>query len=280
MALTMCGGTQCRVQLQSMQLADGRRLTVYLSDTARARPRRPYPLLILHDGQNLFEPERAFAPGEHWRVGETADRLIADRVIPPIVVCGVDHGGTARITEMTPTRAADGTGGSARRYVRLVADEALPLVRGEFPVRQDREGPAVGGSSLGGLVTLFMLIERPDLFGSAMVMSPSVWWDRRVILRLIARHPDALSRVRLWLDVDLNEGAKTVEDTRRLAALLSPLVELSYVETPGPGHSEASWAGRLPHALTFLFGRRGILGGRRAGRNEIRGPQRECREDG
>jgi enterochelin esterase-like enzyme len=256
------------VRLHSLRLADGRRLTVYLPDTARVHPRRPYPLLILHDGQNLFERDRAFAPGEHWRVGETADRLIADRVIPPIVVCGVDHGGTARIAEMTPTREADGTGGLARRYVRLVADEALPLVRAEFPVRQDRAGTAIGGSSLGGLVTLFMLVERPGLAGSAIVMSPSVWWDRRVILRLLARRADALSGLRLWLDVDLSEGAKTVEDTRRLAALLSPRLELSYVEAPGPGHSEASWAARLPNALTFLFGarrRRGRTRSQRAG---------------
>jgi hypothetical protein len=88
------------VRLHSSRLADGRRLTVYLPTSARARPSRPYPLLVLQDGQNLFEPERAFIPGQHWRVGETANRLIARRVIPPIVICGVDHGGDARIKEI------------------------------------------------------------------------------------------------------------------------------------------------------------------------------------
>jgi enterochelin esterase-like enzyme len=239
-------------------------VTVYLPTSARARPRRPYPLLVLHDNQNLFEPERAFVKGQHWRAGETADRLIAGRVIPPIVMCGVDHGGDARIKEMTPTPGPDGAGGGAGRYADMIVDEVLPLVRAEFPVRRDREGTALGGSSLGGLVTLSTILEHPGVFGAAIAMSPSIWWDGRVILRRIVRRTGALDGMRLWVDIGLDEGAKAVGDARRLAKLLAqlnqrsrqPKFDLSYLEEPDANHSERSWAGRFGRALTFLFGPR------------------------
>lgn len=238
-----------------MRLGDGRRLTVYLPSSARARPRRPYPLLVLHDGQNLFEADRAFIKGQHWRVGETADRLIASRAIPPIVICGVDHAGEGRIMEMTPTPGPHGAGGGAQPYGRTIVDDVLPLVRAEFPVRRDAEGTALGGASLGGLVTLFIAIEHPRVFGSAFAMSPSVWWDRRVILRRIARRPEALAGMRLWIDVGLGEGPKTVDDARRLAKLLAHVASVSYVEEPDADHSERSWGARFGRALMFLFGR-------------------------
>jgi len=219
---------------------------------------------VLHDNQNVFDPDRAFVRGQHWRAGETADRLIAGRVIPPIVICGVDHGGEARIEEMTPTAGPDGVGGGAKRYGEMIVDEVLPFVRAEFPVRRDREGTALGGSSLGGLVTLSTVIEYPAVFGSAMAMSPSIWWDRRVILRRLVRRAGALDGMRLWVDIGLDEGAKAVGDARRLAKLLTqlnkrptrPNFELSYIEEADANHSERSWAARFGRALTFLFGAR------------------------
>jgi predicted alpha/beta superfamily hydrolase len=220
--------------------------------------------LVLHDNQNVFDPERAFVKGQHWRAGETADRLIEGRVIPPIVMCGVDHGGDARIKEMTPTPGPDGAGGGARRYADMIVDEVLPLVRAEFPVRRDRGGTALGGSSLGGLVTLSTILEHPGVFGAAIAMSPSIWWDGRVILRRLVRRTSALDGMRLWVDIGLDEGAKAVADARRLAKLLAqlnnrsrqPKVDLSYLEEPDANHSERSWAGRFGRALTFLFGPR------------------------
>jgi enterochelin esterase-like enzyme len=257
-----------------MRLPGGRRLTLYVPHTARARTSEAYPLLVLHDGQNLFEPKRAFVKGQHWRVGETVDALIAGGVIPPIVVCGVDHGDDVRIKEMTPTAGPDGKGGGARQYARMIVEEVLPMVRTDFSVRRDPAGTALGGSSLGGLVTLFIATEYPGVFGSAMAMSPSVWWDRRVILRRIARRAEALAGMRLWVDIGLNEGPKTIDDARRLAAILAhiakgsappkrparskkraPALEVGYFEVPDADHSERSWAARLGPALTFLFGR-------------------------
>jgi enterochelin esterase-like enzyme len=251
------------MRLHATTLSDGRRITVYLPRSVRGRARRRYPLLVLHDGQNLFEPDRAFVPGRHWRVGEIADELIAARRIPPIVICGVDHGGTKRLAEMTPTPGDDGNGGRASGYATMIVDELLPLIRGEFPVSRERRDTGLGGSSLGGLVTLFTAIEHPEVFGNLLVMSPSIWWDARVILKLIAQQPYGFADTRMWVDSGLREGAKVLADTRRLVRTLERVTlppwqarpVIRHVEDAIGDHSELAWAGRLPRALMFLYGR-------------------------
>ncbi len=245
-----------------MWLGNGRRATIYVPAAARARGRRRLPLLILHDGQNLFEPERAFN-GQHWRVGETADALIAMRRIPPLIICGIDHAGPARIRELTPTPGPRREGGGGAAHAGLIVNELLPLLRREYPVDRDPAQTGLGGSSLGGLATVFTALSYPRVFGALLVMSPSVWWDRRVILRRIAGRRGAFAGARIWVDVGGREGPKTVRDARLLAgSLVRPSaatraapVTLEYVEDSDGEHGERSWAARLPHALAFLFGR-------------------------
>ena len=177
-----------------MPLADGRRVTVYLPGRLRSGRRR-YPVLLLSDGQNLFEPDRAFVAGQHWRVGETADALIARRRIPPMIICGIDHAGPERIREMTPTPGPDRTGGDAARYAALIVDDVPRLVRREFPVSHDRDETGLGGSSLGGLVSLFTAIEHPGLRPTDDDVSVRLV-DSRVILDRIARHPRGFAGTR------------------------------------------------------------------------------------
>jgi enterochelin esterase-like enzyme len=242
-----------------MWLADGRRITVYVPELPRTR-RRALPLLILHDGQNLFEPERAFC-GQTWRVGETADALIAARRIPPLIICGLDHAGTGRIRELTPTPGPKREGGGGRAHADLVVNTLLPLLRREYPVSTEPSMTGLGGSSLGGLATVYTAIRHPGVFGALLVMSPSVWWDRRVILTRLRQRPRALDGTRIWLDVGRREGVRTAADARRLAAALARrgtradrALALEYVEDPDGEHAERSWAARLPRALEFLFG--------------------------
>jgi enterochelin esterase-like enzyme len=243
-----------------MSLADGRSATVYLPPEASVPPPDGHPLLILHDNQNLFDPDRAHVRGQHWRVAETAEALIASRAIRPIAICGVDHGGPRRVREMTPTPGPRREGGDAADYLHMIVRTLLPRLRREFPVRRDRAGTGIGGASLGGLVSLLAGVEWPGVFGSFLVMSPSVWWDGDVVLRRIARAPEGFAGARMWIDAGTGEGRKTIADARRLSKLLrrvsppdDPIV-LRYLEAPGADHSERAWAERLPQALTFLFG--------------------------
>jgi predicted alpha/beta superfamily hydrolase len=217
------------------------------------------PVLYLHDGQNLFEPNRAHVPGQHWRVGETVDSLIAAGVVPPIIVVGIDNTGTSRIQEYTPTADARLGGGFAGDYGRFIVEELKPFIDANYRTRTGPESTSLGGSSLGGLVTLHIGLTRPGVFGALVAMSPSVWWDRRLILSTV-RRTRPRPAVRIWADMGTAEGRRALDDARLLKAALvgagwTAGGDLHYGEYEGGTHSEAAWADRFGAVLTWLYGR-------------------------
>jgi enterochelin esterase-like enzyme len=133
-------------------------------------------------------------------------------------------------------------------------DDLVPYLARAYGVRTDADGIAMGGSSLGGLVTPAIARQFPGRIGRLLVMSPSVWWDGRVILRRLGR-VGLDPRPRVWLDIGRREGARVVTDARALRdVLVWQTSALKYVEDPGGKHSEADWARRLPEALAWLYG--------------------------
>ncbi len=236
----------------SMRQRAGRNVTVHLPpgyDEARADP---YPLLVLHDGQNLFAT-REEARGGSWHADETVDRLIADGRIPPIVLVGIDHAEEQRIREFTPTPGTkDPEGGGAADYARTVF-AVIAEVAAEHHVRTDAAGVTLGGSSMGGLVTLWMASAFPGRFGALIAMSPSIWWDRRAILKILKRAPIEPA-ARIWLDAGLREGRIVTRDARAVRDLLidQDVQRLKYVEDPEGSHDETSWGRRLEAALSWI----------------------------
>jgi enterochelin esterase-like enzyme len=225
-----------------------------------------YPLLLLHDGQNLFtgsagseEAESSaavadFVPPSRWSVDETIDRLVTSKQIPAVVTAAIDHAGKRRVAEFTPTPGRLPEAGKAREYGRLVMNEVLPGLAADFHVRTDAAGVTMGGSSLGGLITLWLALNFPGRFGRLIVMSPSVWWDDRVILRrLDARPLDPAPRI--WLDVGKREGAAVLRDVRALRDVLKSdtRAHLKYVEEEDGEHSEVAWGRRLADALVWIY---------------------------
>ena len=238
-----------RVTIPGSRLPD-RQITVYRSPGA---PAVAAPLLLLHDGQNLFSDGRAHIPNSPWRIAEIVDELVEQKRIPPLVVAGIDHARDGRIDEFTPTMADRVGAGGAPLYGRFVMDEVVPWLAREYGVRTDPDGVTMGGSSLGGLVTLAIARQFPGRIGRLLLMSPSVWWDSRVILRRLDRV--ALSpRPRVWLDAGRREGARVITDARALRdVLIWQTSALRYYEDPDGRHSEADWARRLPLALSWLY---------------------------
>ena len=230
-----------------------REVAVYVPDQGRLGS-EPLPLLVLHDGQNLFDPERAHVPGQHWRVAETADALIAAGRIPPLLIAGVDHLGPQRLAEFTPTEGDQPGAGGLATYGRFLMDDLIPYLGRAYNARQDATGLAMGGSSLGGLATVSIARQFPGRIGRLLVMSPSVWWDDRVVLKRL-RRVGLQPRPRVWLDTGRREGARFVADTRALRdVLVWQTSAMRYTEETDGDHSERAWARRLPEALAWLWG--------------------------
>jgi predicted alpha/beta superfamily hydrolase len=216
-----------------------------------------YPVLYMHDGQNLFEPETAFQKGEHWRLGETAAELIDAGDIAPLVIVGIYNTGDHRKEEYTPTRDAKLGGGLAGDYGRMIVEELKPLIDRSYRTRPDPDATGIGGSSLGGLVSLYLAFTHPQVFRRVAALSPSVWWNWRAILKTV-RQARSKPRLQIWLDMGTAEGKRGLDDARLLKAALVGLgfsvgVDLHYAEYEGATHSEQSWAERVEPMLRFLF---------------------------
>ena len=248
-------GTLEHFPFTSAILGNTREVTVYLPVSYADRPETRYPVLYMQDGQNLFEAERAFIPGQHWRLREAADAALNERTAQSIIVVGVDNAGAARIDEYTPTRdESKGGGGRADDYGRMLLDELKPLIDAKY--RTLPEQTAIGGSSLGGLVSAYLALQHPEAFKAAAVMSPSVWWDKRALLRYVESF-DAPSRPRMWLDIGGREGSEALNDARALRDALQAKgwsdETLAYFEDRRADHSERAWAKRVRMVLEFLF---------------------------
>ena len=272
-------GTQVQAQTESTPIAGGwahervrkhpgfrsrilkatRAVTVYLPPGYEEDTERAYPLLVMQDGQNLFDPGTSFIRGQTWRVAETADAVMGAREAAPVVIVGVANGGEKRLAEYTPSRDWKMGGGDAGRYGEMVIAELLPFLRKEYRVTRDAAQTGIGGSSLGGLVSLWMGLRYPETFGKLAVLSPSVWWNHKYIVSYLNdRGPELEHRPKIWLDVGDAEGRRTLADAELLDARLKAHgwregVDLRFERVQGGGHNEAAWAERVGPLLRFLY---------------------------
>jgi len=228
----------------SPELENQRDIVVYLPPSYRSS-RRSYPVIYMHDGQNLFDPSTSFA-GD-WGVGRAMNGA-ARRGIEGIVV-GVPNMGDERINEYSPFHR-----GAA--YVAFLADTLKPLVDQRFRTRRSRHDTVIAGSSMGGLITLWALFHRPGSFGAAGVLSPSLWFADGGIFPEIDRSPYVPGRI--YLDIGTQEGPEHVANARRMRDLLSRKGyrmgrDLRWLESRCGRHDERSWGRRFARALPFLL---------------------------
>ena len=244
---------------QSSYLPDDRDVIVYVPPGYDEEPERKYPVLYLHDGQNLFDGRTSFVKDRTWQVREHADAAIEAGEVEPLVIVGIYNTGDRRLSEYTHEYNWQMGGGQADAYGQLVTRELLPWIANQYRVRQDRQNTGLGGSSLGGLVSLYLGLRYPAVFGKLAVLSPSVWWNHKSILGYLNEHaPQMWERPRVWLDVGDNEGQKAVRDVEHLARRLKangwkPGETMHFDKVHGGTHDEASWASRVRPMLRFLF---------------------------
>ncbi len=235
----------------SPQLDNSRDIFVHLPDSYTVDERR-YPVIYMHDGQNLFDPHTSYA-GE-WGIDE-AMAALDDEALEAIIV-GIPNSGTRRLDEYSPFVDDRLGGGDGDAYLSFIIDTVKPMIDADFRTRPERAATGMMGASMGGLISLFAMFEHPAIFSFAGVMSPSLWFAQGAIFHYLRNSPFVPGRIAL--DIGTGEAAVMVHDARRLHELLLDMgyqdnQTLRYFEDHGAGHNEAAWGARVCDVLRFLL---------------------------
>jgi predicted alpha/beta superfamily hydrolase len=258
---TLMGNIRYLRGVSSRFLPRKRDLIVWLPPDYNENPRRRYPVLYMHDGQNLMDTATSHS-GE-WRVDETAEQLVQTGQVEPLIIVGI-YNTEDRFAEYTQVKDtgeyAHLGGGNADAYGRFLVEELKPMIDRTFRTRPGPQDTGLAGSSLGGLVTMHLGLKYPQVFRRLGVVSPSVFWANKDIVgrvKALKRKPP----LRVWVDIGTEESKgsqETVEDTRLLrdALVAEGWVvgkDLQYLEVAGANHSEGAWAERFDDVLKYLY---------------------------
>jgi predicted alpha/beta superfamily hydrolase len=252
------GGLAHYADIDSKFLTETHDVVVCTPPGYDTNPDQRYAVVYLHDGQNVFD-EYPMAPfGVQWGVDTTARALMHAGAIEPLILVAIGNAGRERIDEYTPTRdAAHDAGGLADRYGQMLAYEIKPFIDRHYRTRPGAGNTAMIGSSLGGLLTLHLGLSHPAIFGKLALMSPSVWWDDRWIVRQLVTAVGGRPDLQIWLDVGSLEK-RMLRGARLLCRVLQRRGwrlgdDLEYVEIDNALHDERSWGLRIGRVLRFLF---------------------------
>lgn len=239
----------------SPQLDNTRDVYVHLPPDYDHEVRR-YPVVYMHDGQNLFDTGTSFAGSWHVEAAVAS----AVRLGRPAIVVGIPNMGHARIGEYSPFDDARFGAGRADLYLDWIEQTLKPMVDQRYRTLREARWTGIAGSSMGGLVSLYAAFTRPETWGFAAVLSPSLWFAGGRIFDVVsdALETSAAPMPRLYLDSGGREGATTLANARRLRDLLlehgyAEGETLRYVEDLAAGHTESAWSRRFRKALPALL---------------------------
>ena len=275
---TISGHVRLHERFRSKALGNKRNVVVYLppaygSLRATAPSLERFPVLYLHDGQNVFDA-RTSAYGVEWGLDAHAERLIGARRVANVIMVGVYNTGDSRMAEYTPPWTNRPNTGRADAYAEFLLDELKPFIDSTYRTRPEGEHTGILGSSLGGLCALYLGLRHPRAFSRIGAVSPSLWFAQG---RMLTWLPETLPKAadpppsgweaprRVWLCGGTEEGQPRdgrppylIESIRwlRRSMLLKGYREgehLFYLEVPGGRHDEHSWSLRAPRMLEALF---------------------------
>lgn len=212
-----------------------------------------YPVLYLQDGQNLFNPN---APYGDWAIDKSLSEL-ASRGLGDLLVVAVDHGEHERISEYLPYDHPRFGKGKGSFYIKFMKENLIPYVNRKYRTLTDYSNTGIGGSSMGGLISLYAGLTEPDIFGKLMVFSPSLWMSKKIFFEAKAFRPRALSRIYLYAG-----GKESKNHLRNVKKLCSVLIgkihdafyfDLEISVNEEGEHAESFWREEFPQAITWLF---------------------------
>ena len=229
-----------------------RTLRLYLPPSCESAPTRRYPVIYMHDAQNLFDDATAFA-GE-WGVDETLDEFARTRGFEAVVV-GIDNGGEERLHELSPWTNPKYGPAQGEQYMAFVVDTVKPFVDARYRTQPGRESTAIAGSSMGGLISHYALLRYPQVFGKAAIFSPSYWYSSEVHAQTKA--PPWPAGTRAYFYIGGREGDESVPDVQRMLPLLATpdqaVRDIAFHIEPEAKHNERAWRVEFPLAVAWLF---------------------------
>jgi predicted alpha/beta superfamily hydrolase len=251
-------GTIVRHTFYSNSLKNERLIDIYLPPGYETETATSYPVIYMHDGNNLFDPEMAFGDVV-WEVDSTIEKLLKINQIEKVIVVGI-HNTMGREYEYTWVEMEEEgniVGGGGPKYAEFIINELKPFIDSTFRTLTDRENTAVMGSSLGGLISFYLGLYYPDVFSKIGAMSPSLWWADKIILEHARKIRNDL---KVWIDMGTEENMDQA-DLRKIKEILveKGYVEgetLAYLEDKGADHNEQDWAKRFYLPLLFFFSRK------------------------
>ncbi|MCK6606423.1 MAG: hypothetical protein L6Q59_16120 [Ignavibacteriaceae bacterium] len=224
-----------------------RDIIVWLPPSYKKNTDKNYPVLYMHDGQNLMDPYTSFA-GQDWRVDETVTRLIKANLINEIIVVGI-YNTHDRLEEYS-------NGERGNNYRKFITEELKHFIDSNFRTMQGRENTAIMGSSMGGLCSFYTAWDYPGVFSMAGCLSSSFYFNEDNIFKMIESYKGEKKNIRLYID----SGEDGKKDAQKMYCLLTSkgLVlgdDMDYYYDRGAGHNEAAWANRLARPLIYFFGK-------------------------
>jgi enterochelin esterase-like enzyme len=262
--ITLTGIFRLHKKFESQILGNSRTIIVYLPPDYETQSDRRYPVLYMQDGQNLFDSSTAFA-GVEWGVDETAQDLITQNKIQPVIIVGI-YNSPDRTAEFTPfDKTSTGADGRGALYGRFIVEEVKPFIDRTYRTIPDRAHTAIGGSSMGGLISLAVAHDHHDIFGSVAVLDP---WLRDPLHTIFETWQDNswMKDTRFYADMGTSGGAQypgatEVQDLGTLvqqfdSAGLKKGADYTSAVVDGAQHNESAWQKRVGDFLTFLYGQK------------------------
>ena len=235
-------------EIDAPQLNCKRKIWVYLPKTYNSKIDKKFPVLYMHDAQNLFDAKTSFA-GE-WNVDETLDSLNAE-----VIVIGIEHGNEKRLDELTPFKNEKYGGGNGDKYLDFIVTTLKPYIDKTYKTKPNKKNTAIFGSSLGGLISYYAVLKYPEVFGKAGVFSPSFWFSKDIFE--MTQKTKKL-KAKIYFMCGDNEDAEMVPDVNKMVYLVDSIrchcLALNKTEiVKGGQHNEKLWRENFKKAYLWLF---------------------------
>ncbi|MEZ4911269.1 MAG: alpha/beta hydrolase-fold protein [Saprospiraceae bacterium] len=233
------------------QLGRKRRIAVLLPHDYYSS-NKSYPVIYLHDGQNLFDE---YAPYGNWGIDKALNQL-ACKGLGDVIVVAIDHGGVLRIQEYLPYSTPRYTDSEGNLYLKFMLEDLKPMIDSKFRVLKERIHTGIGGSSLGGLISLYAGFKYPEIFGKMMIFSPSLWISEEIYM--MAKKFIPAGPTDIYLYAGGMESSNHYGQVLRLESILHEKrryddFDITFAHNPTGQHKEIHWGSQFPLALKWLY---------------------------